>query len=166
MKTTSSRQVHFQRLWSLSQEYQSKRRSISKPTTGYLKQFDAINVSFWQFLRRRWCHVVSVFHATFSRPASRSKCWSMDQVVQLYSSTDTVTAWENSRNILSEEPDFQVIDNLSITVHDFSMRMIIYMRYCYLGMWKRSTNFRGLLFNVELAPSCFKYVNSVLSEFT
>ena len=31
---------------------------------------------------------------------------------------------------------------------------------------KWSTNFRSLLFTMEMAPSCLKYLNSVLPEFT
>ena len=38
-------------------------------------------------------------------------------MVQPHSSTDTVTAWKNSRYILSERSDFHMIINLSIAIH-------------------------------------------------
>ena len=46
-------------------------------------------------------------------------------VVHSYSSTDTDTAWEKSCFILSNEYNFHMIDNQSITVHAFPMRMIL-----------------------------------------
>ena len=45
------------------------------------------------------------------------------QVVHLYSSIDTTTAWKKLRFILSVRCDFHMIDNLSIAVHVFVSRV-------------------------------------------
>ena len=45
------------------------------------------------------------------------------QLVQLYSSIDTDTAWKNSHFILSERSDFHIIQNTSIAIQAFSMHM-------------------------------------------
>ena len=39
--------------------------------------------------------------------------------------TDTGTAWKKSCFILSERPDFHIVDNLSIAVHGLPMHMLI-----------------------------------------
>ena len=69
------------------------------------------------------------------------------QVVQPYSSTDTATAWKKFRFILSIKSDFYMINDQSIAVHAFPMRIltslsvdeILLPRYV-----KWSSNFRGL----------------------
>ena len=83
-------------------------------------------------------------------------------------STNTATAWKKSRFTLSERLDFYVID-LSIAVYAFPMCMltsllvseILLLRYVNM-----STNFRGLLVKGEIAPSCLKHMNSILSSYT
>ena len=77
-----------------------------------------------------------------------------------------VTAWKNSHFILSERSDFHLVVNQSTAVHTLPMHMlslsvdkILLPRYA-----NSSTNFRGLPFNEEMAPSWLKHMNSVLSE--
>ena len=45
--------------------------------------------------------------------------------MQPYSSTGTVTAWKNSRFILSEGSDFHEVVNLSIAIHALLMCKLI-----------------------------------------
>ena len=89
-----------------------------------------------------------------------SRCLGKIQVVQPYNSTDTATIRKNYRLILSESLDFQMVDNFSISVYAFSLRIItslsvdaIFLPRCM----KCSTNFWDLSFNVELSSFCLKH---------
>ena len=91
-------------------------------------------------------------------------CWF--QVVQLYGSTDTATSWKNSHFILTDRWDFHIVDNLSVAIHVLPMRIMISLSINEILLpWyaKCFINFRGLLFNEEMALSRLKHV---LSEFT
>ena len=89
-------------------------------------------------------------------------------VVNPYSRIDTTTGWKKSCFILSDRSDFHMIDSLSI-VHAFARHIltslsidgILLPRYMNLF-----TNFRALLFRVEMAPSQLKHMYSVLLVFT
>ena len=82
-------------------------------------------------------------------------------VVHPNSSTDTTTALKKYCLILSDRSDFYIIDSLSIAVNAFTKRILTSLsvdemllpRYVNL-----STNFRGLLFRVETAPSRLKHM--------
>ena len=67
------------------------------------------------------------------------------------------------------ETDFHLSHNLSIAINSFLMGMLtslsvdeIFLLRCVNWL----INFRGLPFNVKLAPSCLKLMSSVLSDFT
>ena len=85
-------------------------------------------------------------------------------MVHPYTTTDTTTAF-----ILSNRSDFHMVDSHSIAVHTFtrciltslSVDEIFLLRYVSL-----STNFRGQLLRVEMAPLHSKHKNSVLFVFT
>ena len=91
-----------------------------------------------------------------------SICFVSIHVVHPYSSIDTAIASKKSCFILSDRSDFHMIDNQSIVVYIFAQYMltslsidkILLPRYVNL-----STNFRGLLLKVEMAPSCLKQMN-------
>ena len=91
-----------------------------------------------------------------------SPCISLSvQVVHPYSSTDTATVWKKSHYILSSEwSDFYILDNLSVEVHAFPMRMLIsfsvdeILQLRYVNWF---TNFRGLPLEVEKAPPYLKH---------
>ena len=90
-------------------------------------------------------------------------------VVHPYGSIDTIAARKKSHFILSDRSDFHMIDNRSIAVHTFARRILIslsadetlLLRYVNL-----STNFRGQLFRVDMAPSRLKHMYFVLFAFT
>ena len=85
--------------------------------------------------------------------------------MQPYSSTDIVTAWKNSRLILSGRLDFHIVDNLSEAVHALSMHMLISLsvdEILLLVCRNWSTNFRGLLYVVALKKvTIYKIVTRV-----
>ena len=68
---------------------------------------------------------VAIFYNSHLALFFLSKHFVRIQGVQLYSSTDMITAWSKSRIILLEESNFQMIDNQSIAVHAFPMHMLI-----------------------------------------
>ena len=76
-------------------------------------------------------------------------------VVHPYSSINTTTPKKKSHFILLETSDFHMIDTLSIAVNGFTRHILtsllvdgmLLLRYMNL-----STNFRGLLFTVEMTP--------------
>ena len=83
-------------------------------------------------------------------------------VVQSYSCTDSLIAWKNSRFILHEISDFQMIDRLSIAVPTFPVRMLTSLLVDEILLPRcvsLSPYFRGLPLNVEMAPSCLKNMN-------
>ena len=90
-------------------------------------------------------------------------------VVHAYSSINTDTAWKKSYFDLSERSDFHMLDNSSIAVHTFAIRMLTSLsvdetllpRYVNL-----STNFRCSQHRVEIAPTCLKHTHSILFVFT
>ena len=92
-----------------------------------------------------------------------SMCLVRIQVVHPCSSTYIATAWKKSHFILS---DIHMINNLSTAIHIFPIHIltslsvdeILLLRYMNWG-----TNFRGLLFKVEMAPSCLNHMNSISS---
>ena len=51
-------------------------------------------------------------------------CFVKDRLVHLYSSTDKFTVWKNSSFILSMSLDTHMLDNLSIIVFTFLIRML------------------------------------------
>ncbi len=69
----------------------------------------------------------------------------------------------------SKRSDFHIIDNLSIAVNTFFMQMLTSLSAdeIRLPMYKNLlTNLIGLVFNVEMALSCLKHLNSVLFDLT
>ena len=78
------------------------------------------------------------------------------------------TAWNNCHFILSERLDFHMVNNLLIADHTFLIHILTLLsvdktllpRYINL-----CTHFKGLPFNMEMAPPCLKCMNFVLSEF-
>ena len=90
-------------------------------------------------------------------------------VVHPYCIMLIATTWKKSCFILLDISDFHIIDNLLIAVHtfvrhistSFSIDEILLLKYMNL-----STNFRGLLLRVEIAPPHLKHKYSVLFVFT
>ena len=78
-------------------------------------------------------------------------------VVHLYNSTNMATAGNKSHFIFSER-SVHTFPMCTLTL--FSVDEILLPRYAY-----RSTNFRGFPFKEEMAVSCLKHMNSVLSAF-
>ena len=75
------------------------------------------------------------------------------QVVQLYHSTDTATAWKNSHFISSEWSDFHMLGNLFLAFHALPEHMLTLFSVdkIYLPRYmKWSTNLIGLPFNKEI----------------
>ena len=77
------------------------------------------------------------------------------QVVHLYNSTETTTAWKKSSFIFSERADFHMINNLSIAVHAFTMHILILLSVDEILLprymnW--STDFRDLPLNMVMVP--------------
>ena len=61
-----------------------------------------------------------------------------------------------------------MVDNLLIAVHVFPMHMLKSLSVDEILLPKYvngSTDFKGLLFNEDMAPSFLKHMNSVLSEY-
>ena len=95
-------------------------------------------------------------------------CFVSIHVVHPHSNIDTAIALKKSYFILSDRSDFHMINNLSIVVHTFARHMltslsvdeILLPRYVNL-----SSNFRGLLLKVEMAPCHLKHTNSLLFAF-
>ena len=80
-------------------------------------------------------------------------------VVSLCNSTDTATAWEKSCFISSERSDLHLIDSASIAVHTFPTHILTSLSIDEMLLTKyvnSSTNFRDLLFNVEVVHYCLK----------
>ena len=76
--------------------------------------------------------------------------------MQLYNSTDTATAWKNSRFILSEKSDFHIVDNLSIAIHCLPMCMLTSLSVDEILLTRYInwlTDFGGLPFNEEIEPA-------------
>ena len=89
-------------------------------------------------------------------------------MVQLYNSADITTDRKRSRFILSERSDFHMLDNLSVTVHSFPMRMLILLsvdEILLLRYVNWLTNFRGLPLKMEMDPSCLMRLNTDFSVF-
>ena len=90
-------------------------------------------------------------------------------MVHPFSSIDTAAAGKKSRFILSDRSDFHLIDSLSVAVDAFARRILISLSVDetllprYLNL---STNFRGLLFSVEMTPYRLKLMYSILFAFT
>ena len=104
-------------------------------------------------------------HAAYSRSCLQALCQS--QAVEPYNCTDTATTWKKSCFISSERLDFLMVDNLSIADHAFPMRLSTSLSVdviLLLGYVKLSTDFKCLLFNAEMVPTCLKDIKSVLSE--
>ena len=82
------------------------------------------------------------------------------QMVQPYSSIGTTTAWKNSCFISSKKSDFYIVNKLSIAAHTFSMFILTLLSVHKILLPKymnASTNFRGLSFNVKMAPFWLKH---------
>ena len=80
----------------------------------------------------------------------------------------TATAWKNFHFILSERLDLQMVDNLFIVVYAFPKNMLISLskdEILQLRYMKWYFNFRGLIFNIEMAPSYLKHMNFILSTY-
>ena len=93
-------------------------------------------------------------------------------MVKTYSSTDMATAQKNSpfreRERERERADFYMVIKQSVAVCFFPMYMLTLLTADEIllpGYMNWFTNFRGLAFNEEMAPSRLKDMNSVLSEF-
>ena len=106
--------------------------------------------NFRDLFRNSHCNLVKYSNFSFMR-------FFRVHVVHPYSRTDTDTTCKKSCIIWSERANFYMIDNLSIAVHPFPMRIltslsideILLPRYVN---W--STNIRCLALKVEMAPSC------------
>ena len=90
-------------------------------------------------------------------------------VVHPYSCIGTTAAWKKSSFILTDTPGFYMIDSLSIPVHVFAWLILTpllvdeMLPSRYVGL---STNFRRLPFRVEMDPSRFRHMYSILFAFT
>ena len=90
-------------------------------------------------------------------------------VMYSYRSIDIAAASKKFHFILSERSDFHMIDNLPIQFHAVVSRMLTSLsvdEMLLLRYVNRSSNFRGLLLRVEIAPFCLKHIYSVLFAFT
>ena len=79
-------------------------------------------------------------------------------VLSYTNSTDTPTAWKNSRFILSDWSDFQIVHNQLIAAYVFPMCMLVSLSVDEIWLPKYMnwpTNFRGLSFK-EMATSWLK----------
>ena len=77
------------------------------------------------------------------------------QVLQPYCSTDMATTWKKSI-LFYQRSNFHVIDNVSVAVHVFPIRVLISLSVDEIvppGYGNCSSNFRGWPFNVDIAPS-------------
>ena len=84
-----------------------------------------------------------------------SICLLSINVVHPYSRIDTNTAWKKLHFILSDRFNFHMIDNLLIAVHAFNSHILISFSVdetLLLRYVNMSTNFRELLFRVEMSP--------------
>ena len=93
------------------------------------------------------------FYLTFSPSFSLKSKWC----------TDITSAWKNSH---FREITFPY--DLAIVVYAFLMQMLTLLSLDEIllpSYVKYSTNFRGLSFNVEMAPICLKHKNSLLFQF-
>ena len=98
-----------------------------------------------------------------------SLCFVHACLVLPYCSTNSTTSWKKPCFVSSDRSDFHVIDNLSIAFKAFARNMLISLSVNEMLLpryvnW--STNFRGLLLRVEMAPCCLKHMNSGLFAFT
>ena len=69
--------------------------------------------------------------------------------------THTATAWKKNSFILSKRSDFYMVVNLEISVHAFTMIMLISLSLDEILLPKcmnYPTNFRVWLFNEEMVP--------------
>ena len=122
------------------------------------------------------CFVGYVIQNLFKTPRSIIKqfpssffygSFSKVYVVQPYSSTEMATALKNPRFISLGRSDFHIVDDLTIAVYAFHVRMltllsvnaILLTRYV-----KWSIGLQGLPFNVLMAPSSLKHFYSFLFE--
>ena len=84
-------------------------------------------------------------------------------------SSDTVKVCKNTRFNLSEGSDFRQIDNLSIAILAFLMRMLALLSKDEIFLQKylrRHTNFSEFSLNLEMPPFWLKHMKIVLPEFT
>ena len=126
-----------------------------------------------------WCFVGCCFQDLFNIARSilvqfPSNFFSIHLIsvhlVHPYSRIDMTAARKKLRFILSDKSDFHMIDNLSIAVHAFASRTLMWFlvyetllpRYVNL-----STNFKESPFGMEMSPFFkLKHMYSVLSAFT
>ena len=108
-----------------------------------------------QNLFKTACSMLGSYHLAFSPNILLKSKWCSHTVVL------TTTDWKNSHLIQSERSDFNMVDNLSMTVHALPICMLTLLsvdEILLLRYMNRSDNFRGLLFN-EIVPSCLKPMN-------
>ena len=89
-------------------------------------------------------------------------------MVQEYSSTETATPWKKFHFILSERSDFLWIDNMSIAVHAFGMRMLKLLLLDERWLQRYVNKFvylSNLPLIVKMFTSCLKRMRSVLFVF-
>ena len=85
------------------------------------------------------------------------------QVGYPFNSINTATAWKKSSFIHSERSDFLMIGNLSIEVHAFARCMLIWLSVDEILLPRGvyiSRNFGGLLFKMEMVPSCLTHTHT------
>ena len=144
------------------------------------KRYPVLLVSLGRFVKW-WISgcIVTVLWVAASRICSKqlaasmcsSSCFSKSfvkvQVLQPCNSTDmATTTWKKYHVILLEWFDFVMVDNQLIAIQAFPIRMLTSLSVNEIllpSYVKWYTNSRSL-FNVEMAPSSLKHINSVLSE--
>ena len=129
---------------------------------GELKYIYCFLCSFQNLFKTFRNVYVCTSHLTFSTIVSFVSWWCNHTIV--------VTQLQHGRipvSFLLNRSDFSMIDYLSIAVHSFPMHILTSLSVDEISLPRYvncSTNVR--MFNVEIAPSFSKHLNSVLSEFT
>ena len=108
------------------------------------------------------CYFVGCcFQDLFKTASFFTKCFVRYQVLQSYCNTDMKITWKNSHFILSGKSDFHIVLTCQwqsvlpmYMLRSLLVDVILLPRYISL-----STNFRGLLFNEEIAPSWLIHMN-------
>ena len=97
-----------------------------------------------------------------------SMCLIKLSMLQPYNSTSWLLLGRSFHFILSVRSNFFIVINLSIAVYAFPMHMFISLsvdKILLLRYVNWCTNLRGLPLNEEMATSCLKHMNTILSEF-
>ena len=108
-----------------------------------------------------YVHILSTGTRLGKRPHSSCFTWCcfrdlFKKVVEIYNSTDTVTAFNNSWYISSEKSDLQMVINMTIAIYALSLHMLISFsvdEILLLKYMKWVANFWGLPLDEEVSLS-------------